>query len=70
LILFLNFLLGEEDNMFAEQWFDKYVDKDGSDKEKKIRRNSLMTINFNDSDDEESEILNHVPLGMIKEGSE
>jgi hypothetical protein len=53
--------------MFAEQWFDKYTEKDGSEKEKRLRRSSLMAINFDDSDDEEDPSMIH--LGTINEDS-
>ena len=38
--------------MFANQWFDKYMEKDSTVKEQTIRRQSLMVIGFNDSDED------------------
>ena len=42
----------KDDSMFANQWFDKYMEKDSTVKEQKIRRQSLMVIGFNDSDED------------------
>ena len=64
----LSFFLEQDGfDMFAEQWFDKYTEKDGSEKEKRLRRSSLMAINFDDSDDEEDPSMIH--LGTINEDS-
>jgi hypothetical protein len=40
--------------LFDAQWFPKYNESDGSEREKMSRRASLVAVHFNDSDDEES----------------
>lgn len=54
--------------MFAAQWFDKYNENDGSVRERTRRRQSLVIVPFNDSDDEPTEPFNlHEELGTIQE---
>ena len=53
--------------MFADQWFEKYMEKDSTDNEHTIRRQSLMVIGFNDSDEEVEPYDQDVLLGPITE---
>ena len=58
----------DEKDMFAAQWFDKYNEKDGSVRERTRRRQSLVIVPFNDSDDEPTEPFDlHEELGTIQE---
>ena len=41
---------------FVERWFPVYSDPGGSEQEKTARRNSLLTIEFHDTDDEDEEL--------------
>jgi hypothetical protein len=52
--------------LFDAQWFPKYNESDGSEREKMSRRASLVAVHFNDSDDEESTFDND-GLGTINE---
>ena len=53
--------------MFAAQWFDKYTEKDGSAREQRQRRQSLVAIHFNDSDEDVEPFQFDEQLGTITE---
>ena len=67
-LFFLSFTLPDkDDSMFANQWFDKYMEKDSTVKEQTIRRQSLMVIGFNDSDEDADKYEQDIALGPIAE---